>query len=64
VLRDFGDDVERLGIVETVAGDFHGVVNKRKVARFELDVYDWSDNFDDVADFVFCCSHSVLLEKS
>src|SRR5271156_3907957 len=51
VLSDFGDDVERLGIIETFAGDAHRIVNERKVSLFELDINNWADDFDDVPGF-------------
>ena len=52
VLRDFGDDIERLGVVEAFAGNAHGVVNQRKVIFFKLDIDDGPDDFDDVPRFL------------
>ena len=46
VLLDFGNDVDGLGDVESLARDAHGVVNQRKVAFFELHVDDRADHFD------------------
>ena len=39
VLLHLGDDVERLGNVESLARDAHRVVDQRQVALFELHVH-------------------------
>src|ERR1700733_3699490 len=64
VLRNFRDDVERLGIIETFAGDAHCVVNEGKVSLFELDVNNWADDFHNVSGLQVVRRHLVLLASS
>jgi hypothetical protein len=57
VLGYFGDDIQRLRIVKTFAGDPHGVVNERKMALFKLDIDDGPDHFYYVSSFLFVRCH-------
>ena len=62
VLRDFGDDVDRLGSVEAFAGDAHRVVNFRQVMFGKLHVDDRPDDLHDVPDVsCFVLRHLWLL---
>ena len=54
---DFGDDVQRLRIVETFAGDVHRVVNERQMPFFELHVDHRSDDFDHPSGFQITRCH-------
>jgi hypothetical protein len=56
VLLDFRRHVERLGNVKAFAGDVHGVVDGREVARLELNVHHRPDDLYDMPNAcVFLC---------
>ena len=62
VLRDFGDNVDRLGALETFARDMHRVVNFRQMMFRKLHVNDRPDDLDDGADVsCFVLRHLWLL---
>ena len=52
MLLHFGGDVQRLGNIEAFAGDAHGVVNRRQVARFKLNVQHRADDLHHSSDAV------------
>ena len=52
VLFDLDDDVDRPG---SLADNADGVVDRRKMAAFELDVDDRADHLNDSTDCLICC---------
>ncbi len=57
VLLHFDGDVERIGNVETFAGDTNRVVDRWKVAFLKLNVENGSNYLDDTSDAFFILSH-------
>jgi hypothetical protein len=61
MLLHFGGDIQRLWILKALAGDAHGVKDRRQMSRFKLNIQHRSDDLHHMSDRCVLLCHRLLL---